>query len=261
VATIIVNVRSWTGRGQPATLLLHKPVTTFTLLGVICECPVRAMENLDVNKPWPDGGLKFMVKPIEAVQDVLLDQDGRLLSVTQDWKTNIRVDIKHNLNNILDSPESLVELLSLAGRRSVKDNPRVDSPESLVELLSLAGWRSVKDNRPWMQTGRICECRLSYGLNDDTFLDGTVDGLSKFEFSLDRDAFAHFLDLVNLLFRVQPFRTASLIVALSQQISSSPLPWSIPPSWVIISGSILKHVETIAPTPDSSPLCQTRPLA
>jgi hypothetical protein len=173
VATLIVNRRLWPERGQPITMLLHQPVTTFTLLGVICKCPVRTMETPEYQDRRPQGVFDFVVEPVGAVQDVLLDGDGRLLSVTQPWTTSVRVDNEYPMDEILESSESILELLALAGRRSI------------------TGCRRGKN------TGRILGCGLSYDTERDAFLVKSLKGLSEMEFRLEPHEFTQFLDLVS----------------------------------------------------------------
>lgn len=169
-------MRNRFGRGQLSTLLLHKPVSTFALLGIICQCPVRALPDIG---PWSEV-YEFVVKTIEAIQDVLLDEDGCLLTVPHHWETNIRVDCLILLEEIIDSSESVLELLALPGR-----------------------W-NASNPRQAMQVGRIRECRLSYGLNGDApSLESALRGLSEFEFRIEWDVFEQFLDLVCLFFKFQ----------------------------------------------------------
>lgn len=65
LATIVVNPRNSPDRVQACTLLLHKPVGTSTLFGVICKTPLRSL----VHNNWYDNP-KSVIEPIMFMQGV-----------------------------------------------------------------------------------------------------------------------------------------------------------------------------------------------
>lgn len=103
--------------GPSCTLLVHKPVTTHTLVGVICKTPVRSKLSLDRRPKDSIPG----IERIKTIGRLALDEGAHLLPTakTRRWQTDIQVSGDYVVEDTT-ALGSWMEVLDLAGRRDVR---------------------------------------------------------------------------------------------------------------------------------------------
>jgi hypothetical protein len=132
LATITVHEHRPINVVPGCTLCLHKPVSSYILLGIICKTPVQ------IKRRAPDKVVARTAEAIGRIEDIQVDSTAQLLPSSRDWKTNIiihHLSVGAEFNNSLGS---LLELLDLSRRREDPHRP----------------------------VGRICEYRLWHGFHD-----------------------------------------------------------------------------------------------
>lgn len=83
-ATMILTGQSADDSAPECDLVLHKPVSSYTLLSVIFKTPVQVFTRLSPNY------FVSVVKPIGTVEEVDFGPEGRLLPSHHDWTTGPR---------------------------------------------------------------------------------------------------------------------------------------------------------------------------